>query len=109
MDIGWEGVVFLWVMFLWPVLLGGIYLVWKKGALKSKGKFFLASVAVGYLALLVGNFLGAALLLGFVKVAGISGESANTETVVNSLTAVTAAILFLLPALTTHYMAKRFS
>mgnify|MGYP000495225789 CR=1 FL=1 len=109
MDITWEGVVFIWVVFLWPVLLGGFYLAWKKNLIKSKGKFFVSSIAVGYAVLILGNFLGTALTFGFLKAAGISVESPNAETVVNILTAAIMAILLLLPVVSTHFIARRFS
>lgn len=108
-NIGWQGMVFIWIAFLWPLMLGGSYLVWKRGFIRRKGKFFLTSVAVGYLALIVGNFVGAVILLGFVKIAGISGESPNHEIMVNALTAVIMVTLFSLPILSTHYLAKRYS
>jgi hypothetical protein len=109
MDISWEGVLFLWVLFLWPVLLAGFYLVWKKGVIRSKGKFFLASVAVGYAALVAANFLAASFLMAFLGTNGISGKGANAETAVDALAVVAAVILFLLPVFSTHYMAKRFT
>jgi len=109
MDITWEGVVFIWVVFLWPVLLSGFYLAWKKSLIKSKGKFFLASTAVGYVLLILGNILGTALILGFVKASGTYVETPNTETFVTIITAVIMAILLLLPVVSTHLLAKRFS
>ena len=109
MDISWEGVLFLWVLFLWPVLLGGFYLVWKKGVIKSKGKFFLASVAVGYTVLLIGNFLGPAILFGVLKASEQTTVRPDAEPMVNMITTVIMAILFVLPVFSTHYISKRFS
>lgn len=109
MDISWEGVLFLWVLFLWPVLLGGFYLVWKKGVITNKGRFFLVSVAAGYAVLVIGNFLGPALLFGVLKATGTTVVSPDAEPIVNMLTAVITATLFLLPVGCTHYIAKRFS
>jgi hypothetical protein len=109
MDISWEGVLFLWVLFLWPVLLAGFYLAWKEGVIISKGKFFLASVIVGYAVLVATNFLAASFLMAFLGTNGISSKGANAETAVDALAVVAAAILFLLPVFSTHCMSKRFS
>ena len=109
MNISWEGVLFLWVFFLWPVILGCFYLVWKKESISKKGKFFLVSVALGYGILVIGNILGGALILGSLKLGGFSVENPNAENVVNIVATASMAILFLLPAVSTHYIAKKFS
>lgn len=108
MNIGWAGVVFLWVLLLWPVILAFSYIVWKKEALRSKPKFVLISVAVGYVALFVGNILSGALLSRFPEATGGPGTSSNPE-LLSTLALIAMAILFILPALTTFFIARRFT
>ena len=109
MDVTWEGVVFIWALLLWPILVGGFYLAWKKGTITRKGKFFFVSVAVGYVVLLLGNLLGPVFLFGVLKATGNTVISPEAEPLVNTLTAIIMAILFLFPVFSTHYLSKRFS
>jgi len=108
MNIGWAGAVFLWVILLWPVILAGAYLVWKKDVLTRKGRFFAVSVAVGYVALFGANLLSGAMLSQFPEITGGPGTSRNPE-LLNIMALIAMAVLFVLPALSTFYIAKRFS
>jgi len=108
MNIGWAGVVFLWVILLWPIILALSYIVWKKDALQKKLWFFLISVPVGYLALFAGNVMSGALLSQFPEATGAPGTSNNPE-LLSTLALVAMAILFVLPALTTYFIARRFT
>lgn len=108
MNITWEGVVVIWVIFLWPVLLAGSYLVWKKGIISRKAKFFFVSVVVGYVLLLVGNFLGPAILFGALKVTGTTSIPPEAEPMINVFSILIMGILLVLPIVSTHYIAKRF-
>lgn len=109
MDITWEGVIFIWVVFLWPVLLASLYLVWKKSVISRKGKFFFVSVAAGYVLLLIGNFLGPAILFGALKVTGTASIPPEAEPMINVLSVLIMGVLLVLPVVSTHYIAKRFS
>jgi len=107
MNIGWAGVVFLWVILLWPIILARAYIVWKKYELQRKLRFVLISVPVGYLALFVGNILSGAMLSQFPEATGGPGTGNNPE-LLSTLALVAMAILFVLPALTTFFIARRF-
>jgi hypothetical protein len=108
MNIGWAGVVFLWVILLWPIILALAYIVWKKEALPNKLRFLLISVPVGYLALFAGNILSGMLLSQFPEATGVPGTGNNPE-LLSTLALVAMAILFVLPALTTFVIARRFT
>jgi hypothetical protein len=110
MGLSWEGVLFIWVLLLWPMLLASFYLSWKKGVIKSKGKFFLASVAVGYAVVVATSFpVSSFIIYFFLDTNGISSKVAHAETTVDTLAVVAVATHFILPVFFTHYMSKRFS
>ena len=96
----WGVGLFIWVTVLWPLLLAGFYLVWKKSIIKSKRKFFNASAVVGYVALFGGLFLGE-LFLALLALIKIPNENVNAD--------IAWVFPFLLPAITTHYIARKYS
>ena len=63
MDVGWGGVIFIWIGFLWPVIVTSLFTLVKSSAVKKSGNFAL-SIAGGYTAMFAGNFLA----LGCVKI-----------------------------------------
>lgn len=100
------GVAFIWTCFLWPLLVTLFYLGRKANRLERKGLFFLASVVVGYVALIFGNYVGALLFLPLLGVAGTDGNA--VEALSNVLAVVALTTLLGVPVLTTHLLSLRF-
>ena len=93
-------VLFIWSVFLLPIIVSLTFLFIKKNKLKSKSKFFLLSTAIGY-ALLIGfNFL-----IGFVLRNFIDSSNVN----MNTLSMITTILLFIPPIISSYFLAKKFT
>jgi len=95
-----SSITFFWALIFSPVLITGIYLVMKADLISNKSKFFGTSVGFGYIAWFVGNLLGT-LFLSFLQFVNCRNDCAIGDLV--------WAFPFLLPLISTHYIAKRSS
>ena len=90
----WIGaIVLLWVSWLWPVIISTFYLIWKEKITHKKVKFFILNVVIGYLVMGL-SFIAPALIFmsGLIKPTPGMG----------------LFLIFLLPLLSTHFVAKKF-
>lgn len=92
-------VIFIWVGLLWPVLVTLAFMATKGASISRKGKYFLASVFVGYLLFIVGNVLAAWLARALID---------TIQPVVTSVFLVTAILLYVPPVISTYFIAKRY-
>jgi hypothetical protein len=106
MDVGWGGVIFIWIGFLWPVIVTSLFMLLKSSAVK-KGSKFILSVAGGYAAMFVGNFLaiGCAKVLTSDYLLGNSG--ASFEKYFGSLMNIVFILFMVLPPIgVAFYISK---
>lgn len=93
-------VIFIWVGFLWPVLVTFAFMAIKGASITRKGKYFIASVLVGYLLYVVGNTFAAWLARSLID---------TIQPVATSIFFVTALLLCVPPVISTYLIAKRYS
>ena len=93
-------VLYIWSVFLLPIILSLTFLFIKKNKLKSKGKFFLLNTSIGYILLIGINFLSGFVLKNFI-------DSSNIN--MNVLSIITIILLYIPPIIPSYFLAKKFT
>jgi hypothetical protein len=102
MDVSWQGVIFIWVAFLWPIFISIAYSIWKGSVIPRLGAFFLLSVVAGYIVMVAANFLlmfGSRLILE---------NPALPEAVGMVVSVLSVAVFFAPPLVSTHLLSRKF-
>ena len=108
MDISSTGVLFIWIVFLWPLIVAGVYLLWQRRYIQHKKTFFFASTVIGYLAMILINFISFYFVKTFLNVEDIKNGNLNAETYVFWLSIVGVVILLMSSVFPTHLLLKKF-
>ena len=93
-------VLFIWSIFLLPIIISSSYLFIKKNQIKSKAKYLIISTIIGYMLIIGFNFL-----IGFVLRNFIDSSNIN----MNTLSLITTLLLYIPPILASHLLAKNFN
>ena len=96
--VGTGGVVFIWIGFLWPFIVSSAYLVISKPS--RAGKYFLVSTAIGYVIMIGLNMV-------FVAIARNTTDVSKTESV-PFIVWIGLSLMFLLPAVSGHFLSRKY-
>ena len=102
-------VLFIWIIFLWPIIVSILFILIKK--INNKGKYFLISVSVGYIILIFCNILIIFLSRKFLNIdelVKLVKNGTDLELLNNILGWTTSIILFLPPILFSYYLSKKY-
>ncbi len=93
-------VLFIWTLFLLPIIMSLIFLLIKKNKLKSKGRYFLVNTVIGYASIIGFNFLISFIVKNFIDSSTIN---------MNILSIVSTILLFVPPIIFSYLLAKKFT
>ena len=94
-------ILFIWIVFLWPILVSSFYLIINRQKIRAKVRYFLLSTIGGYILLVSLNWLIGFLARNFLEI--------NSHEGMNILALSTTVILFIPPVIFSHVLFKRIA